>query len=204
MRKFLNLNKTDNAKLAAKFGFLLRGNDECSKEDCCWAAITIFDHWLHQSHSFHRIKEASAAQQSQWTDTIKQFLRALVQIEAPLKYRFKGRHSKQHLQFARYVGNQDISNHLANQFDDIYYPNVVFEQLGVELWFEDYWTLHFKYKNQHDCLPLLQLATEMGLYILPVSCADNLNDYPQLSQFMRDHGLAKSLYRPVHAPTDIE
>ncbi|WP_417763656.1 hypothetical protein [Shewanella sp.] len=143
MRKFLNINKMDNAKLAKKFAFLLHYNDECSKEDCCWAAITVFDHWLHQSNSFHLIKDASAAQQSQWTDTIKQFLRLLVQLEAPLKYRYKGRNTKQHLQFVRYVGNEDLGCYVANMFDDIYYPNMVFDQLGVELWFEDYWTLHF-------------------------------------------------------------
>ena len=83
----------------------------------------------------------------------------------------------------------------AKQFDEVYSPNLVFNRLGVDLWFEDNWTIHFKYKSQQGCLEMLKLASELGLFILPAYCADHLNNYEVLSDFMRKNGLDKSLHR---------
>ena len=189
MRNYQNIAKPENDELSERFSFLLKYNEDCSKSDFSWAAITIFDHWLHESNSFGLIDAATDQEKKRWTDSIKEFLRSLVQIEAPLKYNYRGRNTKRKLQFARYIGAMNYGDFIAGLFDKTYCPNMVFPKLGVDIWFEDNWTLHFKYKSQFECKPLLILAAESGLYVLPAYCADHLNHYSELSAFMVENGL---------------
>lgn len=195
MRNYRNITKSENEKLSDQFSFLLKYNEDCTKSDFSWAAITIFDHWLYESDSLERIEEASDLEKARWTACIKKFLYNLVQIEAPLKYRYRGRNTKQRLQFSRYVGTKDYGGFIASSFDKTYCPNIVFPQLGVDLWFEDNWTLHFKYKSQLECKALLNLVAESGLFVLPAYCAEHLNQYSELSAFMVENGLNKAIYR---------
>jgi hypothetical protein len=195
MRSHRNIDRSENEELSDRFSFLLKCNEDCTKSDFSWAAITIFDHWLYESNSFSRIEEATESEKAGWTKKIKVFLHNLVQIEEPLKYRYRGLHNKQRLQFSRYLGGNDYGHYIAGLFDKTYSPNIVFPKLGVDLWFEDNWTLHFKYKSQLECKALLKLAAENGLYVLPAYCAEHLNCYSELSAFMVENGLNKAIYR---------
>ena len=195
MRSHRNINKSENKELSNRFSFLLKYNEECTKSDFSWAAITIFDHWLYEDDSFSRIAEATELEKEAWTRLIKEFLHGLVKIEEPLKYKFRGLHHSQRLQFSRYVGGEEYGSYIASLFDKTYSPNIVFPKLGVDLWFEDNWTLHFKYKNQSECIALLNLVAESGLYVLPAYCAEHLNCYSELSAFMVENGLNKAIYR---------
>jgi hypothetical protein len=195
MRNYRNITKSENEKLSDRFSFLLKYNEDCTKSDFSWVAITIFDHWLYESDSLARISEASDLEKLRWTDCIKKFLRDLVHIEEPLKYRYRGRNTKQRLQFSRYVGVKDYGDLIASSFDKTYCPNIIFPKLGVDLWFEDNWTLHFKYKSQVECKSLLNLVAESGLFVLPAYCAEHLNQYSELSTFMVENGLNKAIYR---------
>ena len=195
MRSFLNVTKCENSLLSEKFSFLLKYNEDCTADDFSWAAITVFDHWLYETDSFKVIEEASCAGKQGWNNAIKLFLKKLVELEEPLKYKYIGRNSNQKLQFSYYIKNASMAEYVAKQFDEVYSPNLVFNRLGVDLWFEDNWTIHFKYKSQQGCLEMLKLASELGLFILPAYCADHLNNYEVLSDFMRKNGLDKSLHR---------
>lgn len=195
MRSFLNVTKCENSLLSEKFSFLLKYNEDCTADDFSWAAITVFDHWLYETDSFKVIEEASCAEKQGWNNAIKLFLKKLVELEEPLKYKYIGRNSNQKLQFSHYIKNASMAEYVAKQFDEVYSPNLVFNRLGVDLWFEDNWTIHFKYKSQQGCLEMLKLASELGLFILPAYCADHLNNYEVLSDFMRKNGLDKSLHR---------
>ncbi len=195
MRKFRNLAKTKNEELSRKFSFLLKYNEDCTAEDYSWAAITVFDHWLYETDSFKVITDATDAQKAAWDKAIKSFLIQLVGLEQPFKYKYIGRNSKKKLQFSRFISNDDFGAYVANLFDEIYSPNLVFDLLSVELWFQDNWTIHFKYKNQEDCLEMLKLASRFGLFILPACSADHLNNYKVLSKYLREQGLNKSLHR---------
>lgn len=193
MRDFLNLTKIENEQLSKKFSFLLRYNEDCTSEDLSWAALTVFDHWLYETDSFNIITDATDDQKLAWDETIKGFLTELVELERPLKYKYIGRNSKQKLQFSRYVGNAEIGEYVSNLFNEVYSTNLVFAGLGVEFWFEDYWTIHFKYKNQEECLGMLKLASKLGLFVLPAYSADHLNNYTALSAYMCEQGLNKAL-----------
>jgi hypothetical protein len=195
MRSFQNLKKTENGELSERFSFLLKYNEDCTKEDCSWAAITIFDHWLYESDSFDLIEGASLGTKASWTSNIKHFLHQLAQIETPLKYRYRGRNSKQRLQFASYTGTGDSGDYLSELFDRTYHPNVVFPELGIDLWFEDNWTLHFKYKSHSEAISLFKLVAYCGLYVLPAYCSEHLNDYDELSAFLLKSDLGKVIYR---------
>ncbi len=70
---------------------------------------------------------------------------------------------------------------------------MVFYDLGVDLWFQDNWTIHFKYKKQEDCHKMFILAAEMNLYVLPAYCADHLNKYSVLSKYLSELNLNKLL-----------
>ena len=198
MRDFLNVSKAENKQLSEKFEFLLKYNEECTTDDFCWAAITIFDHWLYETDSFHIISDATDSQKLIWDNDIKEFLAKLVDLEKPLKYKYIGRNSKQKLQFSRFIKHADIGTYVADLFNDVYIANLVFPILGIDLWFEDNWTIHFKYRNQEDCLEMLRLASELELFILPAYSADHLNDYENLSTYMRENGLGKSVQKMTH------
>jgi hypothetical protein len=193
MRTFLNVTKKENKRLSDKFSFLLKYNDDCTTEDFSWAAITIFDHWLYESNSFDVIEQASDAQKCSWDDKIKDFLRSLVKIETPIRYRYLGRNTNQRLQFSRYIKDQNFDDYVANLFDELYTPNIVFDVLGVDLWFEDNWTLHIKYKRQENCLKLFELVADSDMFILPAYSAGHLNDYRKLSAYLDEQGLGKCL-----------
>jgi hypothetical protein len=199
MRDFLNLSKIENEQLSRKFSFLLRYNEDCTSEDFSWAALTVFDHWLYETDSFSVIADATDVQKLAWDETIKGFLAELVELERPLKYKHIGRNSKQKLQFSRYVGSTDMEKYVSNLFNEVYSTNLVFVGLGVELWFDDNWTIHFKYKSQEECLKMLKLASTLGLFVLPVYSADHLNNYTTLSAYLREQGLSKSLQRTAKA-----
>ena len=202
MRKFLNLSKSENEKFSTKFSFLLKYNEDCKADDVNWAAITVFNHWLYETDSFSIIDDATDAQKGAWDKVIKNFLFQLVELESPLKYKFIGRNTKQKLQFSRFVCSDDCALYVSKLFDDVYSPNLVFARLGVEIWFEDYWTIHFKYKKQEDCLDMLKLASKLGLFILPAYSAEHLNNYEALSAYLNSQGLNKSLHRSADAVTE--
>ncbi len=202
MRNFLNLSKIENEELSKKFSFLLRYNEDCTSEDFSWAALTVFDHWLYESDSFDIIANASDDQKLAWDEKIKSFLAELVELERPLKYKYIGRNSKKKLQFSRYVGNADMGEYVSNLFNEVYSTNLVFSSLGVEFWFEDNWTIHFKYKSQEECLRMLKLASKLGLFILPAYSADHLNNYTALSAYLCEQGLNKSLQRTAKAAAE--
>ena len=147
MRKFKNVTKAENKALSEKFSFLVKYNEDCTVSDFSWAAITIFDHWLYKTNSFEIIENATEAQRKEWDTIIKSFLFKLAELEAPLRYKYVGRNVYQKLQFSSYIDDQHVSEYLSQQFNDVYSPNIVFEGLGVEIWFEDNWTIHFKYLN---------------------------------------------------------
>lgn len=193
MRKYLNLTKSENEKLSKKFSFLLRYNEDCTSEDFSWAALTVFDNWLYETNSFSIITDATEERNLAWDETIKGFLTELVELERPLKYKYIGRNSKKKLQFSRYVGSVDIGTYVSNLYNQVYSANLVFAGLGVELWFEDYWTIHFKYKSQEECLEMLKIASKSGLFVLPAYSADHLNNYTALSAYMCEQGLNKAL-----------
>ena len=195
MRSFLNVTKCENALLSERFSFLLKCNEDCTANDFSWAAITVFDHWLYETDSLNVIEEASCAEKQGWNNAIKLFLKKLVELEEPLKYKYIGRNSNQKLQFARYMKGVNMVEYVVKQFDEVYSPNLVFARLGVDLWFEDNWTIYFKYKSQQDCLEMLKLTSELGLFILPAYCADHLNNYESLSDFMREKGFDRALHR---------
>ncbi|MCL1127205.1 hypothetical protein [Shewanella surugensis] len=195
MRDFLNISKIENEQLSKKFSFLLKYNEDCTSEDFSWAALTVFDHWLYKSDSFNIITDATDDQKLAWDEAIKSFLTELVELEQPLKYKYIGRNSKQKLQFSRYVGSADTGEYVSNLFNEVDSTNLVFAGLGVEFWFEDYWTIHFKYKSQEECLGMLTLASKLGLFVLPAYSADHLNNYKALSAYLCKHGLNKSLQR---------
>ena len=88
MRSFLNVTKCENSLLSEKFSFLLKYNEDCTADDFSWAAITVFDHWLYETDSFKVIEEASCAEKQGWNNAIKLFLKKLVELEEPLKYKF--------------------------------------------------------------------------------------------------------------------
>ena len=100
MRSFLNVTKCENSLLSEKFSFLLKYNEDCTADDVSWAAITVFDHWLYETDSFKVIEEASCAEKQGWNNAIKLFLKKLVELEEPLKYKYIGRNSNQKLQFS--------------------------------------------------------------------------------------------------------
>ncbi|MCB1581503.1 MAG: hypothetical protein KDI92_00460 [Xanthomonadales bacterium] len=189
MRKFKNLTKNKNKVLAEKFSFLLKYNDDCTKNDCSWAAITVFDHWLYESDSFHLIENATKSQKVSWDKAIKNFILELVKLETPYKYKFIGRNTKQKLQFSQFINKVEFGEYLTRKYDETYSPNIVFNNLGVVFFFEDYWTIHFKYKKQEDCLEMLKLINEIGLYVLPAYSAGHLNNYQELSTYMIQQGL---------------
>ncbi|MGR6502469.1 hypothetical protein [Shewanella sp. Koi 1] len=193
MRKFRNLPKKENNQLSEKFSFLLKYNEDCTEEDFSWAAITIFDHWLYETDSFNIIDEATNEQKLEWNKRIKTFLSKLCDIEQPIRYKYVGRNTKQRLQFSRYVESPKVGEYVSNLFDDVYCPNIVFYALGVDLWFEDNWTIHFKYKKQEDCLKMFSLAAEMNLFVLPAYSADHLNKYSVLSKYLSEQNLNKLL-----------
>ena len=191
MRKFRNLPKKENNQLTEKFSFLLKYNEDCTEKDFSWAAITVFDHWLYETDSFNIIDKATKRQSDkatkrqsdkatneqtlEWNKRIKTFLSKLCDIEQPIRYKYVGRNTKQRLQFSRYVESLKVGEYVSNLFDDVYCPNIVFYDLGVDLWFEDNWTIHFKYKKQEDCHKMFCLAAEMNLFVLPAYSADHLN-----------------------------
>ncbi len=193
MRNFLNLTKVENEQLSKKFSFLLKYNEDCTSEDFSWAALTVFDHWLYETDSLSIITDATDNQKLAWDESVKGFLTELVELERPLKYKYIGRNSKKKLKFSRYVGIADIGTYVSNLFNEAYSTNLVFAELGIEFWFEDYWTIHFKYKNQEKCLEMLKLASRCGLFVLPVYSAEHLNNYTTLSAYMREQGLNKAL-----------
>ncbi|MFD2165643.1 hypothetical protein ACFSJY_05140 [Thalassotalea euphylliae] len=195
MRKFKNVTKADNKVLSEKFSFLLKYNEDCTNADFSWAAVTIFDHWLYETASFNIIEGATEAQKREWDMIIKSFLSQLTAIEVPIKYKYVGRNVNQKLQFSNYIGDAQASEYFSEQFDEVYSPNIVFEKLGVEIWFEDNWTIHFKYLDQEQCLDMFKLVSELGLYILPAYCADHLNDYSNLSLFLTEKGVASTLQK---------
>ena len=192
-RKFKNVTKADNKVLSEKFSFLLKYNEHCTTNDFSWAAITIFDHWLYETDSFGVIENATETQKREWYITIKSFLSKLTKLEVPLKYKYVGRNAYQKLQFSSYIDDQHVSEYLSEQFDEVYSPNIVFPRLGVELWFQDNWTIHFKYLSPEQCFDMFKLVSELGLHILPAYCADHLNDYSNLSSFLSDNGLTSTL-----------
>lgn len=195
MRKFKNIDKNSNNGLTERFSFLLKFNEDCTTNDCCWAAITIFDHWLYESDSMSLIEDADKQQKKSWDEQIKRFLRALVSCEEPIRYKYCGKNTKQSLQFSRYIGQQAIDDYVSQLFDDVYQTNLVFPKLGLDLWFEDNWTIHFRYKHQNDSLDMFKLAGEHGLFVLPAYSADHLNDYKTLSGFLTENGLGHTLHR---------
>ncbi|MDT0596398.1 hypothetical protein [Glaciecola petra] len=202
MRNFRNLTKRENEELSKKFSFLLKYNEDCTAEDFSWSAITVFDHWLYESDSFSIISNATEDQKRSWDKAIKSFLAQLVELEKPFKYKYIGRNSKQKLQFSRFIGDDDFGLYVSNLFDEVYSPNLVFNRLGVELWFEDNWTIHFKYKKQEECLGMLKLASNLGLFVLPAYSADHLNNYQTLSKYLGEQGLNKSLHRTANASAE--
>ncbi len=173
----------------------MKCNEDCTADDFSWAAITVFDHWLYETDSFHIIDNATDIQKGVWDKTIKDFLFQLVELERPLRYKYIGRNTKKRLQFSRFVSGDNFALYVSKLFDDVYSPNLVFQRLGVEFWFEDNWTIHFKYKKQEDCLEMFKLASKMGLYILPAYSAEHLNNYEALSAYLNDEGLNKLLHR---------
>ena len=193
MRKFRNIPKKENNQLSEKFSFLLKYNEDCTEEDYSWAAITIFDHWLYETDSFSIIDDATTEQKLEWDKRIKTFLSKLCDIEEPIRYKYVGRSTKMRLQFSRYVESSKVGEYVSNLFDDVYYPNIVFYDLGVGLFFQDHWTIHFKYKKQEDCHKMFTLAAEMNLFVLPAYCADHLNQYSVLSKFLNEQNLNKLL-----------
>lgn len=195
MRRFKNIDKKSNDELSERFAFLLKLNEDCTTSDCYWAAITIFDHWLYESDSMSLIDDADEQQKKSWDEQIKTFLRELVSCEEPVRYKYCGRNINPRLQFSRYTGPQSIDDYVAHLLGDVYQTNLVFPKLGLDLWFEDNWTIHVRYKNQNDSLDMFKLAGNHGLFILPVYSADHLNDYENLSAFLTDNGLGNTLHR---------
>jgi hypothetical protein len=202
MRNFRNLSKKENEELSEKFSFLLKYNEDCTEDDFSWAAITVFDHWLYETESFTIIADATDTEKKAWSEVVKSFLVQLVELESPIKYKYIGRNSKQKLQFSHYISDGNFGLYVAKLFDEVYHPNLVFPRLGVELWFEDNWTIHFKYKSQVDCLEMFKLASQKGLFILPAYSAEHLNNYEALSAFLRSQNLNKSLHRTASAAAE--
>lgn len=202
MRNFRNLSKNENEELSRKFSFLLKYNEDCTAEDFSCAAVTVFDHWLYETDSLSIIADATDDQIRAWNGIIKRFFTQLVELEKPLKYKYIGRNSKQKLQFSRFVGSDDLGLYVANLFDAVYATNLVFVRLGIELWFEDNWTIHFKYKNQKDCLEMFELIASLGLYILPAYSAEHLNNYKTLAAYLRSQGLNKLLHRTANSAAE--
>ncbi|QYJ83028.1 hypothetical protein [Shewanella aegiceratis] len=198
MRTFLNIPNAENKQLSEKFSFLLKCNDDCTADDFGWVAITVFDHWLYETGSVNVIEEASNAQKQVWDQTIERFLRQLVDLEQPLKYRYVGRNSNQKLRFSRFVKDGNMGEYVSSLFNDVYWPNLVFNRLGLNLWFEDNWTIHLKYIKQEDCLDMFKLASKLGLFVLPVYSADHLDNYAALSEYLSQQGLNQSLHRTVN------
>ncbi|MCU8028773.1 hypothetical protein [Shewanella sp. SM73] len=202
MRNFRNLSKNENEELSRKFSFLLKYNEDCTAEDFSCAAVTVFDHWLYETDSLSIIADATDDQIRAWNGIIKRFFTQLVELEKPLKYKYIGRNSKQKLQFSRFVGSDDLGLYVANLFDAVYATNLVFVRLGIELWLEDNWTIHFKYKNQKDCLEMFELIASLGLYILPAYSAEHLNNYKTQAAYLRSQGLNKLLHRTANAAAE--
>ena len=181
--------------LSQSFAYLLKENDQCSKDECCWVAATVFDHWLYESDSYHLIDEASPEQKEKWDAVISQFLSELSKLESPLKYKYLGRYPKKRLQFSTYIGSEPYGQYIASLFKATYEPNLVFPEHGIHIWFEDGWVIYIVYQNIEKFASVCQLASECGLYLLPVYSAGQLNQYEALSQSVPSVSLNKSSKR---------
>lgn len=178
--------------LSQSFAYLLKENEQCSKDECCWVAATVFDHWLYESDSYHLIEEAGREQKGNWDALISKFLSELSKLESPLKYKFMGRYPKKRLQFSKYIGCEPYGQYVANLFKATYEPNLVFPEHGIHICFEDGWVIYMVYQSIEKFAPICQLASECGLYMLPVYSAGHLNQYEALLQAVPSVSLNKS------------
>jgi len=198
-RRFKNLGKLHNHRLAKAFAWLLKANDECAPAECCWVAVTIFPHWLHENRSYLRITEATDAQRRDWDRRISEFLRGLAALDTPVHFRYRGRPRgvTQRLQFAAFTGSEPVETYLQRRYEDAYNPQVVLPELGINLRFGDDWTLYLVYRSQQTLLPVCELAARLELYLLPIFSVGELNQYGALAETLKEKGLEKVLYRPA-------
>lgn len=195
MRKYRNLVKGENEPLAKAFSYLLKVIDDCTPEECSWVALSVFDHWLYESDSYHLISDATDAQKQKWNESVFSFLKGLVKIEAPLRYKCVGRYPNKRLQFSRYVGAIPMEKHMVEQFKAGYDPYMAFPKHRFHIWFGDDWTIYIVYQDVYLLLPVHELAEKAGLYFLPVYSAEQLNHYAALVELLTQKGLNKALHR---------
>lgn len=197
MNLFRNLDKALNNKLAGQFAYLLKANEDCSAAECNWVALTIFDHWLHEDDSYAIIRDATTKQKQQWDQRLRDFLQQLATLASPVRVKFRGRHSKQRLQFSAYSGIEPVDAYLSGLYDQVYPPTLVFPSLKMHFWFESDWTIYLVYQNITDFMPVCRLAAAQQLYLLPVFSVGKLNQYQVLASALTEHGLNNVLYRPA-------
>lgn len=198
-RRFKNLAKPQNTRLAKDFSWLLKANEDCTPEECRWVAVTVFAHWLHEDRSYWRISEASDAQKRDWDRRIADFLRGLAALDTPVHFRYRGRPRgvTQRLQFAAFTGSEPVDSYLQRRYDDAYNPQVVLPELGINLRFGDDWTLYLVYRSQQSLLTVCALAARLQLYLLPVFSVGDLNQYDKLAEALQSKGLGAVRYQPV-------
>lgn len=195
MRTYRNLKKGENEQLSRSFSYLLKENEDCTPEECSWVAVTVFDHWLHEDDSYHLINDATEEQKRKWNQSIFSFLGALVKVEEPLRYKYLGRYPNKRLQFSQYIGATPIEIHVVELFKTVYEPYMAFPNHGFHVRFEDDWTIYIVYQNVDSLVPVYELVEKTGLYLLPVSSAEHLNQYAALAETVSQKGLIKALHR---------
>ena len=202
-RRFKNLDKPQNTRLAKQFSWVQKATEDCTPSECCWVGVTVFPHWLHEDRSYWRISDATDAQKRDWDRRISEFLRGLAALDTPVHFRYRGRPRgvTQRLQFAAFTGSEPVDNYLQRRYDDAYNPQVVLPELGINLRFGDDWTLYLVYRNQETLLPVCELAARLGLYLLPIFSVRELNQYEALADVLKKKGLETVLYRPAKEET---
>jgi hypothetical protein len=197
MRRFKNISKSENEQLSKVFVSLLKFSDECDPTEAKWVAVTVFDHWLHESDSFNIIKNASDKQREQWSLKMASFLRKLVEMEEPICYKTIGKLSKQKLQFRKYIGVKPISDYLIQLEAETYSPEMVFKEHKFYIFFEDYWTIHIIYKDISLLKDVFKIAAEINLYFLPDNSAGHLNKYDEVKEAVQKAGYSQTLQRKI-------
>jgi len=165
INRFKNLDKPQNTQLANHFSWLLKASEDCTPSECCWAGVTVFDHWLYEDHSYWRISEATDVQKCDWGQKIDNFMHELIALDTPLHFKYRGRPRKNtgRLQFAAFNGVEPMEAFLRRRYDESYYPQMVLSALGIDIRFGDDWTRHLTYCKLADFMPVCAMAARLGL-----------------------------------------
>ena len=162
MRKFINLNKTDQHKLSMQFPDLLELVCVEETPHYKYLAISVFDDWL-SSEAFV-LDRPSPEEQKKRNNALFKFNKKLVSETSIINFKIVGKPSKWHPRFRSFTSNEAKIEYLKpNGFINF---KIVLPELGI-VFLEDYEYTNVMYlKDESVKTKIEQWAGDCGVYCL--------------------------------------